>query len=102
MRPDEVLGAARTRVRGLGIATVYRNLKLLADAGWLSPVDLPGEATRYEVAGKPHHHHFLCRQCHRAYELEDCPGKHPARAPAGFRIEAHEIVLYGLCHTCAG
>ena len=60
MSPDEVLAAAQKHVKGLGIATVYRNLKALVEEGWLVPVELPGEPARYELSGKDHHHHFHC------------------------------------------
>ncbi len=101
MSPAEVLDAGKALATGLGIATVYRNLKLLTETGWLCSVDLPGETTRYELSGKPHHHPFLCRECDRAFEVaEHCPGNHRFSAPSGFRVEAHEVVLYGVCATC--
>ena len=101
MSPAEVLDAGNALATGLGIATVYRNLKLLTESGWLCSVDLPGETTRYEVSGKPHHHHFLCRECDIAFELEEhCSENHRFSAPSGFRVEAHEVVLYGVCATC--
>ncbi len=100
MSPEEILVAGRQLVSGLGIATVYRNLKLLTENGWLSPVALPGEPTRYEVSGKPHHHHFVCRQCDRAFEIDDCPSDFGMKVPSGFRVDSHEVVLYGLCAAC--
>lgn len=100
MSPEEILVAGRQLVRGLGIATVYRNLKLLTEKRWLSPVALPGEPTRYEVSGKPHHHHFVCRQCDRAFEIDDCPSNFGMKVPSGFRVDSHEVVLYGLCAAC--
>ena len=63
-------------------------------------MELPGEATRWEVAGKPHHHHFLCRACDGAYEVEGCPGDPRTVVPEGFLLEAHEVVLYGVCGSC--
>ena len=53
--PAEILAAAQGEVPALGMATVYRNLKQLAEAGEIQTVALPGEAPRFEVAG--HHHH---------------------------------------------
>ena len=100
LTPEEVLEAGRRDVATLGIATVYRNLKALAADGWASAVELPGEAVRYEVAGKPHHHHFLCRACEGAFEVDGCPGDVGAVVPDGFVLESHEVVLYGVCPTC--
>ena len=69
LSPKEVLAGAHRSVPGLGIATVYRNLKALVEEGLLVAVALPGEAARYEPAGKDHHHHFRCRRCDRLFEV---------------------------------
>lgn len=101
MSPAEVLEAAKSRAPGLGIATVYRALKDLADEGWLVPVELPGESTRYEISGKPHHHHFCCRKCKQVFEMPDCTDTYTTHVPAGFVLESHEVVFYGLCPPCS-
>jgi Fur family ferric uptake transcriptional regulator len=100
--PEELLDAARGAVPGLGIATVYRNLKLLADDGEVRAVDLPGENTRYEAAGSGHHHHFQCRVCDRVFDVHACPGDLAALAPSGFTVEDHDLTLYGTCSDCGG
>ena len=100
LSPQEVLDAARLSVPKLGIATVYRNIKALVGDGWLRTVELPGVPSRYEVAGKGHHHHFHCRACDRVYEVDECPGTLQDLAPRGFELESHEIILYGTCETC--
>jgi len=100
LSPRELLDSARHEVEGLGIATVYRNLKALQDEGWIVPVELPGEPPRYEVAGKEHHHHFHCRRCDRVFEVDGCPGNLRFVTPDGFQLESHEFVLYGLCEEC--
>lgn len=98
---EEVLVLARARVSSLGQATVYRNLGRLVDEGWLREVSLPGEATRYETAGLPHHHHFLCHGCGKAFDVPSCPGGMEQLAPRGFVAESHDVVLYGRCPGCA-
>src|ERR1700679_1580629 len=99
--PEEALSAAQRHYETLGIATVYRNIKSLLSEGWLDPVSLPGQATRYEVAGKAHHHHFHCRKCGRMFELGGCAGTVLPRPPKGFRVAGHELLLYGNCARCA-
>lgn len=101
LRPDEVLAAAVSEVPGLGIATVYRNLKRMHQEGVLRSVELPGEGTtRYEPAELHHHHHFHCEGCDRVFDVNICPGDFAGLAPAGFQIERHELVLYGSCADC--
>lgn len=102
LSPQEVLDAARKVVPTLGIATVYRNIKLLIENKAIVPVQIPGEPPRYEVAGKDHHHHFHCRQCDRVFEVHGCDGLVLSLTPEGFLLEAHDLTLMGLCAECAG
>lgn len=100
LSPEEALSAAQKRYNALGIATIYRNIKSLMAEGWLDAVSLPGQAMRYEVAGKAHHHHFHCRECGQMFELGRCAGRILPRAPRGFRVTGHELMLYGSCERC--
>jgi Fur family transcriptional regulator, ferric uptake regulator len=100
LSPDEVLAGAQLRHPALGIATVYRNIQTLIDEGWLQTVEIPGDSTRYEVAGKEHHHHFQCNQCKKLYELDGCIPSFKPKLPRGFRATGHEFFLYGICAEC--
>jgi Fur family ferric uptake transcriptional regulator len=99
---NEILHRAQERVPGLGVATVYRTLKLLQEGGKITTVILPSGETRYESTGLGHHHHFHCRVCDEVYDLEECPVQIPTRELAnGFQVESHELTLYGICSTCS-
>jgi Fur family ferric uptake transcriptional regulator len=102
LNPNEVLELAAADHEGIGIATVYRNIKALVEEGWLTTVELPGESARYELAGKAHHHHFHCKQCGKVYELTGCLTGFKAMAPPGFEVTGHEVLLYGRCNICNG
>jgi Fur family transcriptional regulator, ferric uptake regulator len=101
LSPAEVLAHAKRAVPTLGLATIYRALKALMADGDVIAVALPGEPPRYEVGPSHHHHHFQCRRCRRVFEVPGCPGNVARLAPAGFRVDAHELVLYGRCRQCA-
>jgi Fur family ferric uptake transcriptional regulator len=100
LSPREVLEAARKVVRELGMATVYRNLKLLVAEESIQAVTLPGEVPRYEMGAPPHHHHFQCTSCRRVYDIAGCPGNLRRLAPRGFTVEHHDVTLYGRCADC--
>jgi Fur family ferric uptake transcriptional regulator len=100
LSPAELYQAARTRLPRIGIATVYRAIRDLLQSGWLRAVEIPGLPARYERAGKPHHHHFLCRICNSLWEVTGCRREVDALAPAGFVTEGHDVTLYGLCSDC--
>lgn len=100
LSPREVLDAARGSVKALGLATVYRTLKLLVDEGTVQTIHLPGESPRYETAEAMHHHHFQCNACRRVYDVPGCPGDMRRLAPRGFTVEHHDLTLYGRCSAC--
>ena len=100
LSPQQALEGAQAEAPGLGIATVYRNIKSLLEEGWLAPVDLPGAATVYERSGKAHHHHFHCELCSRVFELSGCIPQINRLAGRRFSVRRHELVLYGICAEC--
>ncbi len=103
LTPQDILLAAQARAPGLGIATVYRTIHTMMTEGTLVAVGIPGEAARYETAGKEHHHHFQCRECDGVFDIQGCPTDDLVKlAPKGFRLESHQVVLYGVCPPCTG
>ena len=100
LSPEEVIGLAQQSVASLNLATVYRNLLSLVEDGWLTPVELPGEPNRYEVAGKEHHHHFRCNDCGKVFELKGCTIDVRPHLPKGFSASGHEFFIYGRCANC--
>ena len=97
----EVTTLARVQVENIGTATVYRTIKKLLEDGFLVPVEIPAEPSRYEVAGLHHHHHFYCRKCKKVFDVDGCPIDFSAFTPKGFTMDAHEVILYGRCDGCA-
>lgn len=102
LTPLEIYESAGREVEGIGMATVYRSIKGLLAAKEIVAVDMPGEPPRYESSGKGHHHHFACRDCGKMYEVDGCPGDLAKwiHLPEGFRVDAHELILYGHCNLC--
>jgi Fur family transcriptional regulator, ferric uptake regulator len=96
----EIFGAVKAKVPGLGMATVYRALKALLGEGLLREVGLPGKSSRWELAGKAHHHHFLCDTCDRLLEINACPEDIGRLLPKGYTLGRHDILLQGQCAEC--
>ena len=101
LSPEEAQLEAAKLVKGISVATIYRNIHALLDDAWLSTVEVPGQPSRYEIAGKGHHHHFHCLQCGRIYDLEGCSLQLKPKLPRGFHVSSHELFLYGNCADCA-
>lgn len=93
------------RGRGIGTATVYRTVTLLARLGYLQRVlDASGEQ-RF-LARQPGHAHLLvCDSCGRVEQFRTCGFVVLGRlleAETGFRIRDHNLEVRGLCPGCAG
>lgn len=97
--PHEILLSAQQQVPNLNLATVYRNLNLLADEKAITLVHLPGQPTRFELTGH-HHHHFHCNQCERVFDVHACTAEISKLAPKGFEVIDHDVILYGRCPDC--
>lgn len=98
----EIHEKATEKLESLGIATVYRTLKLLQESEQIHSVILPSGESRFESAEHGHHEHFQCRTCTRVFDVHTCslPKTRGATLPGGFVIEDHELTFYGTCPDC--
>ena len=88
----------------VGLATVYRALQAMAEAGEVDVLRTPdGEAT-YRRCSSGHHHHLVCRSCGSAVEIAFEGVEERVNAIArenGFTAVDHSIELHGLCAACS-
>lgn len=89
---------------GVGRATVYRAVEVLAQQGILDRVEFADGTHRYRVCGTDsHHHHVTCTQCRRVVEVETCLPLDTfaaIMAKTHFTLEGHALELFGRCPTC--
>jgi len=87
----------------VGIATIYRTLKILLAAGMIRQSKLGG-MTRYEaVVKEPNHLHFVCNACKRTVEFPSSEIESLLRsvtAEHGFTERYSRYVIFGLCKAC--
>jgi Fur family ferric uptake transcriptional regulator len=91
--------------RGLGMATVYRTVRLLMDAGLADEVHFGDGVTRYEPRRNGGGHaHFVCERCGRRFEIPERRLLSALeRCCAGDEIVAvtsHKLLLSGICSAC--
>jgi Fur family ferric uptake transcriptional regulator len=109
-RSDDFLSAqavhARLRESGepVGLATVYRTLQAMAEAGSVDVLRTDDGEAVYRCCSTHHHHHLVCRSCGRTVEVEG-PAverwtEHIA-AEHGFADVTHSLEIYGTCAACA-
>jgi len=87
----------------VGLATVYRQLGALAEAGQVDTIALAGERLYRACTSGEHHHHLVCENCGKAEDIA-LPSEDWIRAIAaehGYTVAAHVLEVYGLCPACA-
>ena len=101
---EELHQKVKSSSPNIGQATVYRTLRLLADAGLAKAVEFGDGAMRYEILyGQSHHDHLICEACGVNVEVVDPAIEQLQEEVArrhGFTLTAHKLYLYGLCPEC--
>jgi Fur family transcriptional regulator, ferric uptake regulator len=88
----------------VGLATVYRTLQAMTDAGELDAIRTSDGETAYRRCTTGHHHHLVCRNCGRTVEVSGPAVETWATAVAeehGFRDISHDLEIFGTCGNCA-
>ncbi|WP_394833994.1 transcriptional repressor [Pendulispora rubella] len=92
-------------LRDASVATVYRAMPLLVEAGIVQPALVSaGDEQRYEAAfERPHHDHLVCTQCGDVVEFHDEVLETLQRVIAeryGYELTGHVHELLGCCPKC--
>lgn len=99
---EELYGKAREIYPNVGMATVYRTVKLLCECGLVSGFKHADGACRYEL-GNEFHEHLICVKCGRLVEVTDPEIQELQNRTArmnAFKILHSRLELYGLCREC--
>jgi Fur family ferric uptake transcriptional regulator len=88
----------------IGLATVYRTLQALAEAGQVDVLQTAdGESLYRRCERREHHHHLVCRSCGATVEIDGPNVESWASqvgAAHGFTDVEHTIELFGTCQAC--
>ena len=101
---NDLYALVRKKHPQIGLATVYRTMKVICDAGLARETDFGGNIRRFEHKYKHQHHdHLVCLKCGRIIEVlnpeieklqENLARKHR------FKAVRHMMEIFGLCETC--
>jgi len=92
-----------TESLGIGRATVYRTLELLASVDVLTRI-LTADGRPAYVAGAPgHRHHLVCSSCGATVAFTSCPMDELVRdlsVSTDYAIVGHHLEVFGVCPGC--
>lgn len=102
---QDIHDALRHAGEKVGLATVYRNLQAMAEAGEVDLLQGAGGETVYRRCSTHHHHHLVCRSCGRTVEVTGPAVESWAEGVArehDFTDVSHRLELFGICAECRG
>ncbi len=100
---DAVYERVRRRLPRVSLATVYRNLEVLAGQGQLLKIESAGHRMRFDH-NTHRHHHVVCVECGRVDDVHDaCVAVKESLVDeevSGFEILDWRVEFRGVCPAC--
>lgn len=99
---EDVYRAIEAKFPGISVATVYNNLKLFTEIGFLKEMNYGSSSSRYDFSVDPHYH-VICQNCGKVSDffypkLDDV--EMAASQLTDYQVRSHRLEIYGLCPTC--
>ncbi len=99
---DWIFEQVKKQIPNISLGTVYRNLRLLKEAGKIQELISTGEISHFDGNISPHYH-FCCDCCGCIYDLDEAVDKtieDRVARKTGFKVTHHHLELGGLCIDC--
>ncbi|MGX9726687.1 MAG: Fur family transcriptional regulator [Candidatus Electronema sp. VV] len=96
---DALYERLKKKLPRISLATVYRNLEILSEAGMIRKLEISGRQKRFDRQLEQHHH-IYCVQCHRVDNLRVETVSPESAAEIGYRISGCRIEFFGVCPDC--
>jgi Fur family ferric uptake transcriptional regulator len=104
---DEIYDLVKNVDSNLGLATIYRSLKLFVQLGVLTELNIGDGSIRYDLvdlkANSHNHHHLICKKCGKIIEVKDDSLEAVEKEIEkiyDFQIENHKCKFMGICKEC--
>jgi len=104
---DEIYDLVKSVDHNLGLATIYRSLKLFVQLGILTELNIGDGGIRYDLVdlktNSHNHHHLICKKCGKIIEVRDDSLEAVEKEIEkiyDFKIENHKCKFMGLCKNC--
>jgi len=92
----------KKEIPNIGLATVYRNLRILKESGEVSEIHTSKDITRFD-SNTSTHYHFCCDRCGKVIDLDesiDTTIEARIAKKTGLRVTRHHLELGGVCLEC--
>jgi Fur family ferric uptake transcriptional regulator len=101
--PQQLYEHLQKKSPDIGLVTVYRTLKLMAENFMICRIGYSGRSQSYARRPEVHHHHLVCECCNKIVNISSCDlgnlEKQLTR-DTGFIINDHRLDFKGTCRQC--
>ncbi len=99
---EEIYMSLKLRNPNISRGTVYRNLNLLVDKGFVNKISNSGKPDKFDyVCDK--HSHAICKICGNVFDFQiliDDNIKNAIKTQTELEEFSNEFTVYGICKTC--
>jgi Fur family ferric uptake transcriptional regulator len=99
---DELYDIVKKVMPRISLATVYRNLEILSEAGLIGKLEISGRQKRFDFDVSDHDH-IYCVVCHKVDNLEierKNVDSEQLGAAVGYTITGYRVEIIGICPEC--
>ena len=99
---EQVYELIRREEPTVSLATVYRNLNLLAENGMVKKIEGLDGTAHFDHQTFDHYH-FICTKCNRVFDIpcDIAPDlAQDVESRTGFRIACYDVSFRGTCKSC--
>ena len=99
---DALYERIKKKLPRISLATVYRNLEILSEAGMIRKLEISGRQKRFDKEIEQHDHVF-CVQCRRVDDLKFDQSRLLSldkEHSQGYKISGCRVEFFGICPKC--
>jgi Fur family ferric uptake transcriptional regulator len=99
---DELYDIVKKVMPRISLATVYRNLEILSEAGLIGKLEISGRQKRFDFDVSDHDH-IYCVVCHRVDNLNierKTVNSEKLGDEVGYTVTGYRVEIIGICPDC--
>ena len=99
---DDMYSEIKKEFASISLATMYKNVHAMQEAGLIKEVKTPQQKSRFEIVKAPHGH-LLCEKCgdFTDIEIEMATLLNEVSQASRYRVHDTNLVFSGICPSCA-
>lgn len=99
MTAEQIYLQAKQILPSIAMGTVYRNLGLMASAGEVLRIEMPGQPDRFDKTLCPHHH-CICSKCGEVSDIPIPDLTARLEKMLGAPIDSYDLTVHLICDSC--